>query len=84
MLEERLNQLQRAIAARNDQQWPESACEKLLISPFGELWNLDFYGLSYGESFQELIEYLADPRLASSIRSLSFRGPDRGANGTRN
>jgi hypothetical protein len=84
MLFERLDQIQRAIAARNNPQWPDSKCEKLLASPFGELWDLEYYGLSYGQSFQELIEFLSDPSVAASIRSLVFRSPDVGANGTRN
>lgn len=46
--------------------------------------HLDFYGDHYGEAFVDLLDALQDESLANSVRSLIIRGPDTGANGTRN
>lgn len=57
---------------------------RLSIVAVGELVELDFYGEPFSEAYLELLELLSKPNVAASVRSLSFRGPDAGANGTTN
>jgi hypothetical protein len=78
-----LLELQQDIAARNEPEWDDDVCEKLLLSPIDGLVHVEFYGSPFDESFDEFTRVLGSPDVARHVRSLVFRGPDEGANGTR-
>jgi hypothetical protein len=48
------------------------------------LFHLDFYGSPFDESYWDLLEMLGVPAVAERLRAVWLRGPDEGANGTRN
>lgn len=48
------------------------------------MFHLDFYGDCFEESYEDHLTTLARPDLAACLRSLILRGPDEGANGTKN
>ena len=81
---EQLSEVQQAISARNESDWDDESCEKLLFCPVAGLLLVEFYGFPFDESFEDFIKTLCAPGLAAHIRSLVFHGPDEGANGTRN
>jgi hypothetical protein len=81
---QRLQEAQRAIAQRNDPDWPVEESERLLFVEAGGLFHLDFYGSPFGASFDEFLGLLGVDEVATRIRSFVLRGPDEGANGTRN
>jgi hypothetical protein len=81
---DRLLALQNAIEARAASDRDASFIECLSVVKVDSLAHLDFYGHCCGESFGELLDALADKRIANSLASLDLRGPDEGANGTRN
>ena len=81
---EQLSEVQQAISARNEADWDNEFCEKLLFCPVAGLLHIEFYGLPFDESFEDFTKALCAPDVANHIRSLVFRGPDEGANGTRN
>lgn len=81
---ERLIALQRAIENRADGARDASFMERLGVTRTGDQYHLDFYGDPSGESFGDLLAAVSDSKVASSIVSLDLRGPDEGANGTRN
>jgi len=63
---------------------PLSSLERLSVVTCGELHHLEFYGTCFGDAYTDLCETLSLPTVAASILSLSIRGPDDGANGTKN
>lgn len=80
---EQLQKLQQAIAQRNDSDWSVEGCEKLLFCDVADLWHIEFYGDPSGESFEDFLHLLCKTDVANQVKSLVFRGPDEGANGTR-
>ncbi len=81
---EQLESLRRRIADRNDPDTSADCLQHLAITQTGDVFNLDFYGDCFEESFDDLLSTLAAPDVARGIRSLILRGPDEGANGTHN
>ncbi|MBL8872483.1 MAG: hypothetical protein JNK90_22090 [Planctomycetaceae bacterium] len=81
---EQLESLRQRIAARNESDTPAEYLQRLAITQTGDAFNLDFYGDCFDESYDDLLNTLALPVVAASVRSLILRGPDEGANGTRN
>lgn len=81
---EQMSELQQAISGRNEQEWDDESCEKLLFCPIAGLLHVEFYGSPFDESFEDFIQTVCRPSVATHIRSIVFRGPDEGANGTRN
>lgn len=79
-----LSQIQKAISDRNEPDCDDESCEKLLFCPVANLFHVEFYGLAFDESFENFVEAICSPEVAPYIRSLVFRGPDEGGNGTRN
>lgn len=61
--------------------WPELA-QRLFFTQQAGFWFVDYFGDSE-EFFPELLTLLAAPELAETLRWLSLRSPDEGANGTR-
>jgi hypothetical protein len=80
----RLVALQRTIEARADPDRDAEFIDRLCVTRVGELTHLDFYGDPFEESFGDLLGALGDQEVANSLASLELRGPDEGANGTRN
>jgi hypothetical protein len=73
---EQLMALQQSIAANGQ--------DRLFASPTHDLLHLEFDGESQGTAFDLLLDALCQAEFAAAIESLVFRGPDLGANGTRN
>lgn len=61
--------------------WPELT-ERLFFTQVEGFWFVDYFGDSW-EFFPDLLTLLATPELAETLRWLSLRGLDTGANGTR-
>ena len=76
-----LFKIQKSVSARNSVSGTD---EKLLFCPVDDGLHLEFYGLAFDEFFEEFVQTLCSPELAPIVKSLVFRGPDDGANGTRN
>jgi hypothetical protein len=81
---DRLAALRRTIEARAAPDRDAEFIDRLCVTRIGGTALLDFYGDPFGESFDDLLGVLGDPAVAQSVASLDLRGPDVGANGTRN
>jgi hypothetical protein len=81
---DRLVALQQAIEACAVADKDSSFIDRMSVIKVDKLAHLDYYGDPSGEAFGELLDTLADRRVAYSLASLELRGPDEGANGTRN
>jgi hypothetical protein len=79
-----LSELQSRIAQRADGDRPPEYINRLCVTTLGGQFHLDFYGDPFGEDYQEVLAAVASPEVAPRVRSLTFRGPDEGSNGTRN
>lgn len=81
---EELESLRRRIADLNDAELPAAYLQSLAITQIGDVFHLDFYGDCFEEGYEDLLNTLANPDIAACARSLNLRGPDEGANGTKN
>lgn len=81
---DRLVALQRTIEGRVDADRDASFVDRLCVTEAKDVCHLDFYGDPNGESFFELLDTLTTRDVADVVTSLDLRGPDEGANGTRN
>jgi hypothetical protein len=72
------------IEAQNPPGTPSERLERLSVTASGDCFHLKFYGDCFGGAYSVLCETLSLPEVSSSVLSLSLRGPDEGANGTRN
>ncbi len=81
---DRLFSLQRAIEARADPDADATSVDHMCITKVGNLAHLDFYGDPLGESYRDFLDVLGQPAIANLVASIDLRGPDAGANGTRN
>lgn len=79
-----LEALRARIEALNEPDVPLDSVERLSITTSGGLHHLEFYGTCFGDAFLDLCETLSTPEAAGTVLSLSLRGPDEGANGTKN
>jgi hypothetical protein len=79
-----LSKAQHLIASRNQHPNHPEFCEKLVFCSMGELLHVEYYGDSFGESYEDFLKLLCLPEVAGKLASLELRGPDEGANGTRN
>lgn len=79
-----LQQLQERAWKRNGDDPLPGFHECIAVCPTGALYDVDFFGDPFGETYADLLETLASPVVAARLRSLTLRGPDEGANGTRN
>ncbi len=82
--EEQLFKLQQIISQTNDPQGPDEYTETVYFTQFQGLFHVEYYGSSYEGTYQSLLQTLCDPDVAGKLKSLAIRGPDEGANGTRN
>jgi hypothetical protein len=76
--------VQANVRRRNSSQPIHADHECVAICPSADGFDVDFWGDAAGESYGELMEALGSPAVAETLRTLSIRGPDVGANGTRN
>ena len=81
---EMLNALQAEVWQRNADEPLDCDHECIAVCPSTDGLDVDFWGNALGESYAELIETIGSTSVAREIRSLTLRGPDEGANGTRN
>jgi len=81
---DRLLKLQQKIAGRADLERDPALIDRLCVTRVGERIHIDFFGDPFGESYHDLLGVLAGPDVAEALGSLELRGPDEGANGTRN
>lgn len=81
---DRLNLLRLAIEGRASTDRDVEFIDHLCVTMVRDVACVDFYGDPSGESYFGLLETLAHPEVANSISSIDLRGPDTGANGTRN
>lgn len=82
-----LSGLQQRVGERNEgaSAWTDEDAARVYFAPANNgLFHVEFYGTPFDEAFQDCVTTLSQPEVAVSIRSLAFRGPDKGANGTRN
>jgi hypothetical protein len=94
---ERLTQLQAEMNRANMPPWDLGEMCRLSFFEVGGLLYVDYYGLTFREYDEEaeeiendikarqlpIFEVLSLPEVASRVTSLTFDGPDEGANGTR-
>jgi hypothetical protein len=78
-----LTELQDAWAEVNAMASPEFIT-RLSVTIVHQKLHLDFYGDAMEEPFQQLLDVVVQPEVASHLCSLKIGGPDEGANGTRN
>ncbi|MDF1743923.1 MAG: hypothetical protein P1V19_09510, partial [Gimesia sp.] len=71
------------IASYNESDFPANLLQRLTVFQSEELFDLDFFGDTFEEGCIDLMGVLARSDVAPHIRSLIFRCPDTGANGTR-
>ncbi|MFN0021322.1 MAG: hypothetical protein ACKVP0_23985 [Pirellulaceae bacterium] len=57
---------------------------RLSLAAVGDLLHVDYYGTAWDEPFSELLSAVVSKDVSAVIASLNLRGPDEGANGTRN
>lgn len=79
-----LESLRQRIAQSNAPDGTADYLQDVSIIEVGELFHVDFYGSPFSEGYGDLIDTLAQLEVASQIKSLKFRTPDEGANGTCN
>jgi hypothetical protein len=79
-----LSQLQSAVAERGAPDFLPTDNERVLFAEERGALHVEIYSDPLGDSFLEVLETLAQPEVASRLGYLSLRGPDEGANGTRN
>lgn len=81
---EQLLTLQQSISRQNDPQWPDDYIQTLYFTEVEELFHVEYCGPFYEDTYQNLLQTLCIPDVAGKLKSLAIRGPDEGANGTRN
>jgi hypothetical protein len=79
-----LGQVQQSVWRRNTEQPRAGHHEYIAVSPDPQGVSVDFWGEVHEDSYAELLQALTTPAVAAELRSLTLRGPDEGANGTRN
>ena len=79
-----LDALQKAVAQRNDPDAMDSHIERVYYSNVDGLLHVEFYGLTFDDSYFDFLYTLRSPDVAQHLKSIALRGPDEGANGTRN
>jgi hypothetical protein len=80
----RLSDLQQRIAQNADADRSPEYINRLCVTAVAGRVHLDFFGGPFGEAYQEVLAAVVSPEVSPVIRSLAIRGPDEGANGTRN
>ena len=81
---QQLKLLRQRIAARNASDEYIGDLQYVAITQTSNVFNLDFYGRCCDESYEDFLDTIARSDVAPLLRSIVIRGPDEGANGTRN
>jgi hypothetical protein len=81
---DRLRNLQREINQHNAAIPSQTQADRLFVAEVEERFHLAFFGVPFDEPFAQLLVLLTDQEVSTHIASLTFTGPDEGANGTRN
>jgi hypothetical protein len=81
---QQIESLRQYIATRYQPDLEDVYEARLAVCQVGELFDLDFFGESFDEPIDKLLELVAQPQIAPAIRTFILRGPDEGANGTNN
>jgi hypothetical protein len=63
---------------------PSELINRLCVTPVDGRLHVDFYGTPFDEPLQHVLQAIATPEVSQVLASLTLRGPDEGANGTRN
>jgi hypothetical protein len=80
----RLADLQKRLAQRAEANALPEKINCLCVTAVAGRLHLDFFGGPFDEPFQEVLAAVVTPDVATVLASLTLRGPDEGANGTRN
>lgn len=79
-----LEELRQRIEQSNEPDTPAEYMDRLTVTNNLETFDLDFFGDNFGSNVYELFRAITAPAVAPWVRALNLRGPDEGANGTRN
>lgn len=79
-----LAELQRHMMQNVGPDTPPEYIECLGITDVAGVLHIDFFGDPLDESFSAVLAAVASPEVSAQVGSLKLRGPDEGANGTRN
>lgn len=58
--------------------------DRVVLLKCDDLYHLEFYGNPIEENYFELLEIICDKEISEKLKSIDFKGPDVGSNGTRN
>lgn len=58
--------------------------DRVVLLKSKELYHLEFYGNPAEDNYYKLLEIICDKEISEKLKSIDFKGPDEGANGTRN
>ncbi|EJO70537.1 hypothetical protein LEP1GSC044_2225 [Leptospira kirschneri serovar Grippotyphosa str. RM52] len=58
--------------------------DRVVLLKSKELYHLEFYGNPAEDNYYKLLEIICDKEISEKLKSIDFKGPDKGANGTRN
>ncbi|MFL5733671.1 MAG: hypothetical protein ACJ78Q_10760 [Chloroflexia bacterium] len=78
-----LNRLQEVVAQRNVPDAVDSYIERVYFCNVARLLHVEFYGRTF-DSYLDFLGTLRNPDVVPHLKSVALRGPDEGANGTRN
>jgi hypothetical protein len=81
---DRLRSLQGEINHHNAPMPSPEEADRLFVAEVQKYFHLTFFGVPFDEPYAQLLALLTDQEVATHIASLTFTGPDEGANGTRN
>lgn len=79
-----LEQLRRDIHSFNSCDCPPERIQRFHAIELGHDLHLEFYGDAHGEAYFRFLRAVSREPIASRVASIRLRGPDIGANGTRN
>ncbi|MBV9849987.1 MAG: hypothetical protein JO250_09980 [Armatimonadetes bacterium] len=81
---EQLQELQQSICDTNAPDASPEHTEKLYFLQSHGLFHIEFYGVPGEAAYTECLHVLCAADVAAQLCSITLRGPDEGANGTRN
>jgi hypothetical protein len=63
---------------------PADTVNRLCVTPVADELHIDYYGTPFDEPLQDVLAAVITSDVSAVLASLTLRGPDEGANGTRN
>lgn len=79
-----LADLQDRLAQEAEKGMSAEAVNRLCVTLVADELHIDYYGMPFDEPLQEVLAAVITPEVSAVLASLTLRGPDEGANGTRN